>query len=136
MYNNKFANLCHHDNVQRVNDDFVYCANCKQMIINKINDNGNKTSKDFAQNNNHRNFNRNFSNEIQSPNLSYPSSQINNGIEYYSDRFNINKIMIDRKSKYYTNPPKYNVIINNEKFVLSNIEINKLILDTKVIRTG
>jgi len=126
MYNLSFSKVCYHDRSRRINQTAVKCLDCGQVVINKLVQDGNKTSKDFVKEHSHHNFNRNFSNDFVENNTN------NSQIEYYSDYNQINNISVDRSKAYYTNPPKYNVVINGDTHILSDPEIKKILHDTNV----
>jgi len=127
-----FSKICYHDKTRRINNEFVKCIDCGQKIINIQKHITNKTRNDFTQENKsfHKNFNKNFSNEIDfdDENSKYVR------VEYYADRNRVNNIIVNRLNKYFSDPPKYDVDLNDNKILLNDMQIDKLLRDTNAIR--
>lgn len=125
-----FAKLCFHESTKRINDNFVRCVNCGQSIIKPSTVIANKTRNDFTQENTsfNRNFDRNFSNEISEP------DKIRQGpVQHYSDRYGLNFVTIDWTMQHASNPPKYTIIMNGEKVLVTEKQIDKLLHDMNAI---
>ena len=130
--NNLYSNFCNHDRLQRIDKNFVRCLNCGQSIVCQHKISTNKSMKDFARENKNftRNFDRNFSNilEEQSEKSTVPQ------YEFYTDNMMTNKIIVDRRIKFQSDPPKYEVIVNGSKYYLTNEEIQQLLSDARAVR--
>lgn len=130
--NQHFSRICNHTRLVRIDKNFVRCLECGQSMISQQKMLANKTSRDFVNENKNfaRNFDRNFSNVLEEVDS---QSQVPL-YEYYTDKNQINIIIIDRTAKFCTNPPKYEVNINGEKVYLDKEEIDKLLCDLNGIR--
>ncbi|XWV25320.1 hypothetical protein QJ856_gp0450 [Tupanvirus deep ocean] len=130
--NVSFSKICNHNRLQRINNDFVRCLDCGQSMISQTKMISNKTRQDFTKENKSfvRNFNRNFSNILEEVDeqASFPL------YEYYADRMMINKIIINRRVQFASDPPKFEVIVNGSKTYLTNDEIQKLLMDANAFR--
>jgi hypothetical protein len=129
--NNRFAKLCYHERTKRIDNNFVKCIACGQKIVSIETPITNKTRQDFTNENKtfNQKFSRNFSNEIEDDDESGDLR-----VEYYADRNRVNNIIINRLVKYYSDPPKYHVTINGEKVLLTDMQIDRLLCDTNVMR--
>ena len=131
MSTSEFSEICNHDRITRIDDNFVRCAKCGQSMISKINLTGNKTRQDFTNENKsfRRNFNRNFTNEIEEVDqYSTPP------IEYYTDINNLNYVIIDRTPIYKTDPIKYKINFNGDVVVMSTDKINEILQKIRAVR--
>jgi len=101
-------------------------------MISQANMPTNKTRQDFTKENKSfiRNFDRNFSNVLEE----IDDQSIKPLYEYYTDRMMVNVIIIDRQVRFQSNPPKFEVIVNDTKTYLTNDEIQKLLADANAIR--
>lgn len=127
-----YAKICNHSRLKRINNDFVRCLECGESMISQKKMLTNKTRKDFTNENKLfiRNFNRNFTNILEE------TDELSNNAfyEYYTDRLLINKIIVNRKVQFYSDPPKFEVFVNGHKSYLTNDEIRKLLADICAIR--
>jgi hypothetical protein len=128
--NKKFSNFCYHEKTKRIDNNFVKCILCEQKMINIETPITNKTRQDFTNENKTfaKKFDRHFSNEIK--------EEVNDfsKVEFYADKNRVNNIIVNKTIKYYGDPIKYHVTINGEKIVLDEFQIDKLLLDTNVMR--
>ena len=132
MYNESYSNICRHDRLQRIDENFVRCMDCGQSMISQKHMATNKTSKDFTNENKSfcRNFDRNFSNVLEEVD-EYSSSPL---YEYYSDRMGINIIIINKRPAFHSYPIKYEVIANGSKSYLTVDYIQKMLSDINAIK--
>lgn len=132
MYNPNYSKICYHSRLSRMDDNFVRCMECGQSMISPKVVLGNKTRKQFTDENKtfNKNNNRNFTNIIEEMDQQSKIPRY----EYYTDRNFANIIIINRMAQFSSDPPVYQVIINGEKAYISNDEIKKLLLDTNVFR--
>ena len=130
--NSSYSKICNHNRLQRINSNFVRCLDCGQSMISQANMPTNKTRQDFTKENKSfiRNFDRNFSNVLEE----IDDQSIKPLYEYYTDRMMVNVIIIDRQVRFQSNPPKFEVIVNDTKTYLTNDEIQKLLADANAIR--
>jgi hypothetical protein len=130
--NANYSTICDHGRLQRLNGNFVRCSDCGQSMISQINIPSNKTRHDFTNENKSfiRNFDRNFSNVLEEK----ENQQLEPLYEYYTDRMMINVIVVDRRVKFDSNPPKFEVIVNGSKSYLTNDDIIKLLADSNAFR--
>lgn len=130
--NVNYSKICNHNRLKRINSNFVRCLNCGQSMISQTKMLTNKTRQDFTDENKlfMRNFNRNFSNELEE----VDEKSTKPLYEYYTDNMMINKIIINKKVQFSSDPPKFEVIVNGIKIYLSNDEIKKLLTDANVFR--
>jgi len=130
--NNSFSNICDHPRLVRINNNFVRCSACGQSLISQQRMPGNKTIKEFTTENKSfvRNFDRNFTNVLEEVDAE-SSGPI---YEYYTDRIGANKIIIDRTVRFLSDPPKYEVIVNESKIYITGDEINKLLSDINAVK--
>ncbi|XWV26580.1 hypothetical protein QJ857_gp0487 [Tupanvirus soda lake] len=130
--NVSYSKICNHNRLQRINNDFVRCLDCGQSMISQTKMMTNKTRQDFTKENKSfvRNFSRNFSNVLEEVDeqASYPL------YEYYADRMMINKIIINRRVQFASDPAKFEVIVNGSKTFLTADEIQKLLMDANAFR--
>ncbi len=126
-----FSKICYHEKNKRIDNNFVKCLICGQKIVKILDPITNKTRQDFTNENKNINkkFDRHFSNEIPDDE---DSSMLR--VEYYADRNRVNNIIVNRSIKYFSDPPKYHVSINGEKVLLNDLQIDKMLLDTNVMR--
>lgn len=126
-----YSRICYHSRSERINDQFIKCFDCGQSFVKPKNEIKNKRCSDFSVEDTqfNRNYERNFTNNIEAP-IEYGPAPI----EYYTDKNNQNKIIIDRKNNFESDPQKYRVIINNKECILTEDKIQTLIRDTKVRR--
>ena len=132
MFNKSYGNLCNHNRFKRVDGNFVRCLDCGQSMISQKILEGNKTRNDFTKENKSftRNFDRNFSNELDE--LDELSTKPI--YEYYTDRMDINKIIIDKRPVFSSNPQKYKMTINGSDNYLVQHEIHQMLWDINAIR--
>jgi hypothetical protein len=130
--NVNYSKVCNHNRLQRINNDFVRCLECGQSMISQSKMLSNKTRQDFTKENKniHRNFDRNFSNELEE----VDDQNSNPLYEYYSDRMMLNKIIVNRQVKCNSQPPKYEIFVNGSKTYLTNEEIRQLLIDVGAFR--
>lgn len=127
-----YSKICDHARLIRIDSNFVRCQVCGQSMISQQYILLNKNSKDFVNENKSfiRNFDRNFTNELEETN-----DKLSNPIyEYYTDHLGVNKIIVNRKVQFCSNPPKYEVIVNDSKSYLTNNEIQKILLDINAVK--
>lgn len=132
MSNNLYSNLCGHSRLNRINDNFIRCLDCGQSMISQKVLVGNKTRNDFTRENKsfNTNFNRNFSNELEEVD-ELSSAPI---YELYGDRMGINKIIVNRKPVFSSQPAKYEVTINGTPNYLTQADIVKTLSAINAIR--
>jgi hypothetical protein len=123
-----FSKVCYHDRTTRINNEFVKCVECGQKIVNIQKHITNKTRDDFTREN--KDFSKVFSNEIDFDDEDRKYVRV----EYYADRNRVNNIIVNRLNKYFSNPPKYDVNINDKKILLNDMQIDKLLRDTSAMR--
>lgn len=130
--NINYSKICDHDRLQRIDKNFVRCLNCGQSMISQKTMVANKTSRDFIRENKSfaKNFDRNFSNILEE--VDEQSSRPL--YEYYTDRMQVNHIIVNRQIKFNSNPPKYEVSVNDDKFYLTNEQIQQMLHDTAAFR--
>jgi hypothetical protein len=106
---------------------------CGQSMISQVNVPVNKTRGEFTVENKsfERNFHRNFSNWIEETDQPKPAP-----LEYYTDRHNLNYVVVNRTHFHATNPPKFKVNFNGEDVVLTNDQIEEILQRIKAIRVG
>lgn len=123
--NNIYSRICNHARLQRIDNDFVRCLDCGQSMISQKKMVTNKTSIDFARENEQfiRNFDRNFTNTIDE----IDQQSLGPIYEYYTDRLMMNKIIVNRQVQFNSQPPKYEVTVNGRKTYMTGDEISKLI---------
>jgi hypothetical protein len=123
--------MCNHQRVKRLDNNFIRCLQCGQSMISQVETPINKTRAEFTQENKQfeRNFHRNFSNQIEQTDLHEPAP-----LEYYTDKHNLNHVVIDRSPFYATNPPKYKVNFNGEDVVMTDEQINDVLERIKAMR--
>lgn len=119
--------ICEHNRTERINKNFIRCKKCGESIPSVILKR-NKNPNDYIENSSFMNFDRNFNNVIEEVD-EYTNRPI---YEYYADSLGINKIIINKAVQFSSNPPRYEVIVNDNKYYLLKNEINKLLNDTKV----
>lgn len=119
-----YSNLCYHDRIERIDDTFVQCLQCGESMVNQSYLPSNKRMSEYKSENDRviRNFDRNFTNII---NTAVPKSPIKN--DYYVDRKGMNRVIVDRNRVVQTIPPKYHVVINDNKLLLSEKDIKDVI---------
>uniref|UniRef100_A0A6C0CAW0 Uncharacterized protein n=1 Tax=viral metagenome TaxID=1070528 RepID=A0A6C0CAW0_9ZZZZ len=127
-----FSKICYHDRTTRINNEFVKCVDCGQKIISIQKHIANKTRDDFTRESKvfHKSFDKNFSNEIDFDDEDSKYVRV----EYYVDRNRVNNIVVNRLNKYFSNPPKYDVNINDKKTLLTDVQIDRLLRDTNAMR--
>lgn len=134
MFNNSYSNLCNHRRLQRIDNNFVRCLECGQSMISQKIVASNKTRDDFTRESEflNRNFNRNFSNEIDQV------DEVSNRpvYEYYTDRLGANSIVINKTPVFNSQPLKYEVVINGTKSYLTQSDISKIFFDINAIRVN
>lgn len=133
MNNLNYGLICNHSRLVRLDKHFVRCLECGQSIPSQIQIKRNKTVNDFVRENKNftRNFNRNFSNIIEQ------EEELSDNIplyEYYTDRLLANTVVVNRKVKFSSDPPKYEVQVNNVRTYLTNNEIQKILRDINAVR--
>lgn len=130
--NQNYSAICCHNRLKRINKDFVRCLDCGQSMISQRQISGNKTEKDFVKENNSfiRNFDRNFNNELEETD-EFSDKPL---YEYYIDRYGVNKVIVNKKVQFYSNPPKLEVQINGSKTYLPQTDIEKLLMKINAIR--
>lgn len=130
--NMNYSIICNHDRLQRINDNFIRCLKCGQSMISQSKMLTNKTRQDFTKENKtiFNNFNRNFSNVLEET-----DNQTSEPLyEYYVDKMMLNKIIVNRCIKYNSQPPKYEIFVNDSKAYLTNEEIQKLLIEIGAFR--
>lgn len=127
-----YSKICTHNRLERISTDFVRCLDCGQSMISQSKMLLNKTRQDFTKENKSfvRNFDRNFSNTLDEVD-DQDSMPL---YEYYTDRMMINKIIVNRKVQFHSQPAKYEVFVNGSKTYLTNDEIQKLLIDINALR--
>lgn len=132
MYNPNYSKICYHSRLIRIDNNFVRCMECGQSIVSPKVVLGNKTRKQFTDENKtfNKNNNRNFTNLIEQ--MDHQSNIPR--YEYYTDKNMANVIIVNRTSQFNSDPPIYEVIINGQKVYISDGEIKKLLTDTNVLR--
>jgi hypothetical protein len=130
--NGSYSRVCDHYRLKRINNNFVRCIDCGESMISQTTITNNKSSKDFSKENPSfaRNFDRNFTNILEEIDNEYQEPII----EYYTDGLHVNKIIVERRRIFQTNPAKYAVKINGNKYYLTNDEIKKVLTDIQAIR--
>ncbi len=132
MNNFAFSTLCDHKRLTRINSNFVRCLDCGESMISQKSIVGNKNRKDFEKENKSftRNFDRNFSNTIGE------NDTLNNQpiFDYYVDRNLVNTIIVNWNIQFDSDPPKYEVFINDDKTYMTYPEIKKIISDTNCVK--
>lgn len=124
--------FCNHPHLKRIDKNFVKCLDCGQSIVNQQVLQKNKSSYDFAKENEKiiKNFDRHFTNNFIDESMSDEQR-----FEYYTDRRgNGNSIKINRKIAYYSDPPQYEIIINSSKTYLPDIEISSILRSIDAIK--
>lgn len=127
-----YSRLCDHSRLQRIDKNFVRCLDCGQSMISQSRVPTNKTTKDFVKENKgfSKNFNRNFSNELEET-----DEQTSRPLyEYYTDRMEVNRIIVNRQDKFKSDPPKYETLVNGDTFYLTNQQIQKILNDVRAFR--
>jgi len=129
--NRYYSGICSHTRLTRLNNNFVRCLDCGQSIINQEKISGNKTRKDFTNENKtfERNFERNFTNTIDETDYQQPAPY-----EYYTDNNWANIVIINRSVQFFSKPPKYEVKINGKASYLTDEQISKLLADIKAVK--
>ena len=128
----EYNNICGHNRLVRIDDNFVRCLKCGLSIINKKNITGNKSRRDFETESTSllRNFDRNFSNV-----LPQVDEQSNIPLyEYYVDKHGMNKIIINKTVAFDSMPAKYEVIVNDIRDYLTSDAIRKMLNNINAIR--
>lgn len=126
-----FSKICYHDRTNRISNEFVKCVDCGQKIIRIQKHIANKTRDEFTRENKYFDKgSRNFSNEVDFDDEDSKYVRV----EYYTDRNRVNNIVVNRLNKYFSEPPKYDVNINDKKVLLTDMQIDKLLRDTNVMR--
>lgn len=130
--NDNYSMICGHNRLQRIDNNFVRCLDCGQSMISQVNIPMNKSRQDFTKENKSfiRNFDRNFSNILEE----VDNKQSRPLYEYYTDRNMMNIIIVDRRVKFNSDPPKFEVLVNGNKNYLTNNDILKLLSDTGAFR--
>ena len=130
--NINYSKICNHKRLERINNNFVRCMNCGQSMISQEILLTNKTRNDFTNENKSfvRNFDRNFTNILEE----VDEQSMAPLYEYYTDRNWVNLIVINKIVQFYSNPAKYETIINGTKSYLNENEIKKLLFDVKAIK--
>jgi hypothetical protein len=115
-----YSFICAHSNRQRIDTKFVRCEECGESFISQISVSTNKKPKDFEkeakQSNVLRNFDRNFSNNVEKQ-YTQPN------IKYYTDTNGLNKIHLDLNDTQQSDPPKYAITINGK---LSRLDMDTI----------
>lgn len=126
-----YSKICYHTRSERIDDQFIKCFDCGQSFVKPKTEIKNKRCIDFSSENSQfdKNYERNFTNNVEAPTEYGPAP-----IEYYIDKTGQNKIIVDRKNQFDSNPQKYRVIINNQDCILTNDKIQTLIKNTKARR--
>lgn len=121
----EYSGICYHDRLKRINKNFVRCLKCGETIINHETIIKNKSSRDFVNENNSfiRNFDRNFSNIIEQVDEENDKPYY----EYYIDRNRVNKIIVNRKVQFNSNPATYETIINGKKYYIDDNKIQNIL---------
>ncbi len=108
MYNPSYSQICNHDRLERINDNFVRCMQCGLSMISQKELVTNKGRREFTkENKNFKNFERNFTNVLEEMEINKPV------YDYYTDRLKANKIIVNRQVQFSSNPAKYEVKIND-----------------------
>ena len=130
MYNTSYSNICNHDRLERVDDNFVRCLRCGLSMISQKELASNKTRKEFTNENKNfsRNFDRNFTNMLEEVDKTTKPVY-----DYYTDKLKANQIMINRQVQFSSNPAKYEVMINGTQYYLTEEEIKKILKDINAI---
>lgn len=129
MYNPNYSQICNHDRLDRIDDNFVRCLKCGQSLISQKQLINNKSRRDFTKENPNfnKNFDRNFTNMLEEVESSKPI------YDYYTDKIKANQIIINRQVQFSSNPAKYETNINGVKHYLTKNEINKLLSDINAV---
>ncbi|AYV85575.1 MAG: hypothetical protein Satyrvirus23_18 [Satyrvirus sp.] len=127
-----YSLICNHVRLSRIDSNFVRCLDCGQSMISQEHISTNKSQKDFVKENKSfmRNFDRNFTNILE-------ENDNKNDLplyEFYTDRMFANKVVVDRRIRFQSSPPKYTVFINGKESYLTNNEIQKVLGDINAIR--
>lgn len=132
MDNNNYSFICNHDKIKRINSKFIKCLECGETMPNQSKQIQNKTGQDFVRENPSfvRNFDRNFNNQLPDDFSSKPKKNY----DFYVDPTGANRIKINRINNLYSDPPKYEVIVNDQSVYLTNSQIAKMLSDIKAIR--
>ena len=130
--NSLYSSICNHPRLKRIDKDFVRCLNCGESMISQKTYSTNKTSADFVKENKSfaRNFNRNFTNEIEQIDEECDIPHI----EYYADAHRVNKIIIDKRVVFNSDPPKYKVSVNGGDYYMTKGDFDNLISTVRAIR--
>ncbi|AGF85492.1 hypothetical protein QJ854_gp290 [Moumouvirus goulette] len=131
MNTSNYSIICNHPRLERIDSNFVRCLSCGQSLISQKTITNNKRVKDFTKENNNftRNFNRNFSNQLEQLDA---ISQIPK-YEYYTDKFGANLISINKAIKLLSDPPKYEVNVNNSNNYLTQTQIDTILKNINAI---
>lgn len=127
----KYSILCGHYMNKRINDNFVKCTECGEIIVNQKNIVSNKSQKNFVNENKNytKNFDRNFSNLIKSEDNIVDDTNL-----YYTNRdrtifFTINPTPITKNSRNI-----YEIRINGACYYLTNEQIEKILIKYGAIK--
>lgn len=128
-----YSGICDHSRLQRINKDFVRCLSCGQSLISQKIPSTNKSSLDFARENKNftKNFDRNFTNVLEEVDEESSQKPL---YEYYTDKMQTNRIIVDKRVQFSSNPPKFEVSVNGDKYYLTNDQIKKMLNDTGSFR--
>lgn len=128
----KYSIICYHNRIERINKDFIRCLDCGQSIVNQENILHNKSKSDFIKENKsfENNFDRNFSNVIEEMDIVKEPLPL----EFYTDKYLKNFIIIDRTIRFRAYPPKYNVNINGQEQFLTENKIKEILNTIQAIK--
>lgn len=128
-----YSAVCNHERLNRIDSNFVRCLACGQSLISQNQIVKNKTRLDFTRENQSftRNFDRNFSNQIEQVDNEADKAPI---YEYYSDPMKMNQIIVNRCPKFSSLPIKFEVNVNGQINYLTKDQIDKMLVDIKAER--
>jgi len=126
-----YSTFCEHRRIGRVDQNFVRCNDCGRSFVDQMSVPSIKKMDDFVKEDQsfQRNFNRNFSNEIEEVESYGPPP-----VEYYVDKNWINRIVIKWERIYGSDPAKYHVSLNGDNTSMTNDQIKQLIQSVRATR--
>lgn len=132
MYNIAYSEVCNHERLERIDDNFVRCLQCGLSMVSQKQILSNKNRREFTKENKNfsSNYDRNFTNILGEIDNNKPI------YEYYTDKLNANKIIVNKQIQFFSNPAKYEVMVNDTKHYLTDGEIRKLLKDINAIHIG
>lgn len=134
IINIHMTTFCDHPRKKRVDKNFVRCLACGDSFVDLLTDPKNKKSDEFIRENSSfgKNFERNFNNVI-SVDDPYSSKPL---YEYYMDRNGTNHVIVNKQRLFNSDPPVYQIYVNNVGSKLNTVEISKILRNLKTLRVS